>query len=169
MLITVSNEAYIFLCSVIGGMLVAFIYDLFRIKRKTIKSSAIVIYIEDFIYWVVVALVMFGVVYYSNEGEMRGYLFIGAVLGVSLYIFVLSKPVVNMSMFIIRFVTRVLRMIWLIVTYPFRVIFSVLRIPLSFLYRTVRGFMRKTGRYGKVRVEKALTWGRLLKNIRKKI
>ena len=51
-----------------GGMLIAFIYDLFRVKRKTIRTKTLGVVIEDFLFWILAALVMFSVVYYSNEG-----------------------------------------------------------------------------------------------------
>ena len=61
-------------------MIIAFIYDVFRI-RKAIRTSNIIVYFEDFIYWILVALVLF-VVYISNEGELRGYLIVGAIIGI---------------------------------------------------------------------------------------
>jgi hypothetical protein len=33
------------------------------------------IYVEDFFYWIIAALVMFAIVYLSNDGELRGYIF----------------------------------------------------------------------------------------------
>jgi len=66
-------------------MIIAFIYDAFRIKRRAVKTSALVTYIEDIIYWIIVSIIMFAVVYYSNEGEIRGYLFLGTILGAVLY------------------------------------------------------------------------------------
>ncbi|HOQ00346.1 MAG TPA: spore cortex biosynthesis protein YabQ [Acetivibrio clariflavus] len=33
-------------------MIIAFIYDIFRIRRKTIKSGNLIVYFEDFIYWI---------------------------------------------------------------------------------------------------------------------
>ena len=61
-------------------MLIAFIFDLFRIKRKAVETGNLLTYIEDLLYWIIAALVMFAVVYLANEGELRGYIFLGVVM-----------------------------------------------------------------------------------------
>jgi len=45
--VSVSNQAYVFLNCVLGGMIVAFVYDIFRVRRKAIKSSNLIVYFED--------------------------------------------------------------------------------------------------------------------------
>jgi spore cortex biosynthesis protein YabQ len=163
--VSVSNQAYIFLCSVLGGMLIAFLYDVFRIKRKAVKTSSFIVYIEDLIYWIIVALVMFGVVYYSNQGEVRGYIFIGTAIGVILYLLLLSKLVMRASLFVLRIVFKVLRTVWLILTYPIRVVFKVLKIPGTLMLKG----LKKVKRAGKSRLSGVRIWRRLFRNIRKKI
>jgi len=63
-------------------MIVAFVYDIFRVRRKAIKSSNLIVYFEDFIYWIIVALILFAIIYRSNEGELRGYLMLGVAIGI---------------------------------------------------------------------------------------
>lgn len=167
--ISVSNQAYIFLWAVLGGAIIAFLYDVLRIKRKAIKTISIFIYIEDLLYWIAVALVMFSVVYYSNDGEIRGYVFIGTLLGVILYMLMLSKLVINSSMFVIRTIYRIVKFIWNIVSYPFKVLLRILSVPLGFLARFAGKLFKKARRAGKNKISKAAMWTKILKNIRKKI
>ncbi|MCX7842302.1 MAG: spore cortex biosynthesis protein YabQ [Clostridia bacterium] len=169
MQITVSSQAYIFLCALIGGMLIAFIYDLFRIKRRAIKSNIVVIYIEDFLYWVLVALIMFCVVYYSNDGELRGFIFIGSVLGVTVYVVLFSALIVNASLVIIGIAVKIARTIFLIITYPFRLIYFILRPPLFFLMKKGEKMARSVKSFGRRRMDSMKTWSRILRNVRKKI
>ncbi|MDF2523533.1 MAG: hypothetical protein K0R31_1174, partial [Clostridiales bacterium] len=133
--ITVSSQAYVFLWSVIGGMAIAFIYDLFRIKRKTIRTINFLTHIEDLVYWILVALIMFAVVYYSNEGEIRGYIFIGTLIGVILYTLIFSRMVMTSFLFIIGIVKKVFNFIWKIISFPFNVLFKLLAIPIKAIYR----------------------------------
>lgn len=157
------------MCSVVGGMLIALIYDGFRIKRKAVKTRSIVIHIEDMIFWLIVAVVMFAVIYYSNEGELRGYIFIGTIIGVILYSLLFSKLVVQSSMFVIRFIVRVVKTICKIIVYPFRLLFRILAYPIcgliNILHKCFKGFRRIV----RGRLAKAAIWNKLLKNIRKKI
>lgn len=164
-----SNQAYIFLWSFLGGALIAFLYDLFRIRRKAIKTLSVLVYIEDLIYWIAVALIMFAVVYHSNEGEIRGYIFLGAIIGVVMYILLLSRIIIASSMFIIRLVYRVFKFIFLVLTFPFKILFKILGIPARFIYKILARLYRKTRRAGKSNMAKVAAWSRLYNNIRKKI
>lgn len=150
-------------------MLIAFLYDIFRIKRKAIKTRSITIYIEDLIYWIIASLVMFGVVYYSNDGEIRGFILFGTVTGVITYILLFSRIVIKLSLLIIEIISRVLKFIWIVLTYPFRVIFKILRIPLGFLARVSRKTFRRVKSSGRSKVERMAIWSRLFRNIIKKI
>ena len=72
MWVSVSNQAYVFeLC--LGGMIIAFLYDIFRVRRKAIRSGNLIVYFEDFIYWIIVALVLLPLSIGAMKGN-RGYL-----------------------------------------------------------------------------------------------
>ena len=129
---TISNQAYVFLCCVLGGMIIAFMYDVFRIRRKAIRSSNIIVYFEDFIYWILVALVLFAVVYISNDGELRGYVIIGAIIGIILYTLLLSKIVMTVFLFALRLIYKFLITAFSIILFPFKIVLKVLKFPAGF-------------------------------------
>lgn len=165
----VASQAYIFLWSVVGGIAIAFIYDLFRIRRKAVRVGNILTYLEDLLYWLLVAAIIFGIIYFSNDGELRGYNFIGTALGVILYILLFSKAVMASAMFIINVIVRIFKLIWFVVTYPFKLIFRLLMIPARFMGRQVSKSAVGIKRAGRNRFSKIAIWRRMLKNIRKKI
>ena len=43
----------------ITGIEISFIFDIFRAKRKVIKTSDIITYIEDIIYWIIARVCAF--------------------------------------------------------------------------------------------------------------
>jgi spore cortex biosynthesis protein YabQ len=157
------------LYSVIGGMAIAFVYDVFRIKRKTINTSTFIIYIEDFLYWIIVAIIMFLVVYFGNEGEIRGYIFIGAIIGAVLYILLFSRIIMKIFLTIINIIIIVLKTVWKVLSYPFKIIFKILGIPARFFLKQLRKLFRRTRRIGKNSVAKAALWKRIFRNTIKKI
>jgi spore cortex biosynthesis protein YabQ len=167
--ISLSSQMYIFLCSIIGGILIAFIYDAFRIKRKAVKTSTIIIYIEDLIFWIIVAFIMFAVIYFSNEGEVRGYIFIGSILGIILYTLIFSKIVMTAALFILRIIYKVLKAIWIVASYPFKIILRLLLFPARFVVGILGKCFRGIKRTGKNKLTKISMRGRFLRNIRKKI
>ena len=66
------------------GVILAFLYDLFRIKRRFVRTSAIFIHIEDLLFWLVAAIIVFLASYIISSGETRFYFFSGYSLAVPL-------------------------------------------------------------------------------------
>ena len=173
------EQVYIFFYAVLAGGILAFLYDILRIKRRAIKTNVVILSLEDMIYWLLSAIIVFLTVYNSNDGQMRGFIFIGNILGVTLYLSLFSRLVIASSMMVINFIKKVLLFIWKIVTYPFRLIFRILSVPLRFMGR----WFGKLGRLlfrisGKVahgaigaasnRIKKVKVWGRFIRKVRKK-
>ncbi len=93
--VSVTSQTNTFLLSIGGGIASAFIFDLFRIRRRTIKACRYLVYAEDIIYWTLLALLIFVFVYFINEGEIRGYIFIGMILGATVYFLTASRFVIR--------------------------------------------------------------------------
>jgi spore cortex biosynthesis protein YabQ len=165
----VGSQVYVFLFAVVGGMIIGFIYDLFRIKRKAIVTGRVAIFIEDTLYWIIATVVMFLVVYKSNDGELRTYIFIGVALGVILYALVLSKIVVSSAIFILRVVYKSFKLLWKIVSYPFKIIIKILAIPASFLKRCIRSLCKKSVHITRNQKSKSAMWKKIFRSRRKKL
>lgn len=124
---TVVNELLIFFWSVVAGALVSFIFDLFRIKRRTIKTGRVLTVIEDLLYWLIVSLVMFSIIYLTNDGIIRGYTFIGVFLGVLIYLVGLSPVVIKSSLYVINVAVKIFRKLVWVVSIPVNFIFKILK------------------------------------------
>ncbi|MDQ2086529.1 spore cortex biosynthesis protein YabQ [Herbivorax sp. ANBcel31] len=157
------------MCCVLGGMIIAFIYDVFRVRRKVIETGNILVYFEDFIYWIIVALVLFAVVYYSNEGEIRGYLIIGTVLGIILYAVLLSKIVMKLFVHFIKFIYKIVVTILGIILFPAKIIYKTCMVPAKIIYKNIKRVFLKTKKLSKINIEKFTGFKRIIKIIRKKI
>ena len=149
-------------------MLIGLLYDLFRIRRKALRTSLVILYLEDLAYWMLVALIMFGIVYYSNDGEFRGFIFLGTLLGVILYILLLSRIVISSALMIIKIISRILYLVWSIFTYPFRIIYRILRIPFRYLSKIARKYFRSTRNVIRNKLSISLNLKRAIRNIIKK-
>jgi len=167
--VSVSNQAYVFLNCVLGGMIVAFIYDIFRVRRKTIKSSNLIVYFEDFIYWIIVALVLFAIIYRSNEGELRGYVMLGVAIGIILYALILSRIVMAVFLFVIRTIYKIAVTVCGILLIPMRIILKILSVPAKKAYKSISRGAKKIKGASKNKLSKIKVSGRIFNNIRKKI
>ena len=124
----ICRQTYIFLLSCLAGIFSGFIFDIFRIKRKLIKTSDIVVYIEDIVYWLIISVVLFILMYYSNESEIRSYILFGNFIGVIIYIFIFSKYVFFCLMKIINVLLKLIK-------FPIKIIVRFFRIPIKIVLR----------------------------------
>lgn len=78
----VRQEAMFFFASIVTGIFLVWAYDLFRIFRKAVPHHILAISIEDMLYWLAVSFIIFGMIFEKNNGALRGYSFVGILLGV---------------------------------------------------------------------------------------
>ncbi|MBQ4059379.1 MAG: spore cortex biosynthesis protein YabQ [Lachnospiraceae bacterium] len=84
------DEAHLFMICLSLGALLAMIYDAVRILRLLFRHKDWLVDIEDLIYWIFTAGLVFRTLFRYNQGVLRGYAFLGMFLGVVLYLLTLS-------------------------------------------------------------------------------
>ena len=99
------EELALLCCFFLVGIFLAASYDVLRILRGLIKHNAFFINLEDLIYWIYVAVVVFVELYDKNDGRLRGYVFGGLLAGMAIYAASFGRICVPC---IIRFLRRVL-------------------------------------------------------------
>lgn len=152
MTISIGQQASIFLTTVCVGFFIGFVYDLFRIFRRTLKHPNIFIQIEDLIYWVFVSLVMYYILLSKNYGEVRAFSIIGAFIGMIIYFLTLSQIFVPITVKIINFIKKTILFIIKIVFTPINFVIKLLKYPYNFLKKIFKKFSigaHKLGRSGK--------------------
>lgn len=87
----INNQLGLFLMYLASGILICLLFDIFRALRKAIKTSDLVTYIEDTIFWILASCFLLYLTFILNSGEIRFFLFIGLALGCALYYFTISK------------------------------------------------------------------------------
>ncbi|MBE7036121.1 MAG: hypothetical protein E7403_02370 [Ruminococcaceae bacterium] len=125
---SISKEAIIFLSSCATGGLIFFVYDLFRLIRRAEGSVYFMVHIQDGLFWAITFCIIFFSVLYVNNGILRMYEFLGAVLGAVLYKLMLSKLIL-----------AILQRILTIFSIFFKKFLKILLTPLRFAYNIIFG------------------------------
>ena len=81
----VGSEASLFLKAVQLGMEIVFLYDLLRIFRRVVLHNVAGEIVEDLLYWIYVAVVVFVQLYDKNDGRLRAYVFGSILTGMVIY------------------------------------------------------------------------------------
>lgn len=166
---SISTQAHIFLYSVLSGMVIALIYDVFRIKRRVIKTGVLFVYIEDLLFWIMVAIFVFILVYYFNDGELRGYIFTGIITGVIIYMLLFSKIIIRSFVAILNLIYKVIKFVLFVLTYPIRLISKIVMIPVKLISNPAKKICRSIKGVTKVSISRIALWHKIFKNIRRKV
>ena len=125
-------EAIFFEVSLLVGMGLVLVYDVFRILRRVIKHGTVLISIEDCCFWILCTVAVFLLLYRQNDGMVRLFAFIGILIGMWIYLAVFSR-------FIIRFFVWIFRKIGKIFGKTGRILFG----PLIKVVRKIGLFLKK--------------------------
>ena len=110
------QEVTFFLHSVLMGIVITFFYDWFLILRKLIKHNNFWISVEDFLFWVACGLGVFYMLYRENNGILRWFTVIGAMIGMACYKWLISNRFIHiMSTCIYKIVWVILKIVQIVV------------------------------------------------------
>ena len=158
MILSMSGQAVIFLATVASGFCIGFAFDCLRALRRAIPHPDFLTQIEDIIFWIAAALIMFYVMLNLNYGEIRFYSIMGAALGMILYFASLSRLVMALSMAIINLIRKIIHALINILLAPFRLLRKIMRKPCAFCARKSKNalnnaikVLKKNFAYGKIR------------------
>ena len=121
------TQLHLFLIFIINGLLIALLFDFFRILRKATRTSDFITYIEDALFWILTGFIILYSIFIYNNGEIRLFMFLAMIIGVLIYSIFISKFILNISLSIINFWNKI-----------FSVIFNILKIPINFFLKILK-------------------------------
>ncbi len=133
----INNQALLFCVFIINGLLIGLLFDFFRILRKSFKTSDIITYIEDILFWILTGIILLYSIFTFNNGEIRFYMFLGVILGCIIYMLLFSRDIVNTITKIVLFFKKIIIKIVNIIIYPLKMLIKILnkilKKPISFI------------------------------------
>lgn len=132
------SQAYVFVIYILSGILIGIFFDIFRVYRRSFKTPDFITYIQDILFWVLTGIFLLFVIFKFNNGELRWYIFLGALLGTLLYMLIFSKHFIKINVAILTFIKNIFLKIWEIIMIPIRWIRKIVFKPISFVFINVR-------------------------------
>ena len=86
----IENQVTVFLWTIMIGAILGFVFDFFRILRRKGNTKDIMVYLQVVMFWLIVTIVIIVSTFLINDGELRGYMLFGYILGAVFYILLLS-------------------------------------------------------------------------------
>lgn len=137
------EQLTIFIYFIITGMVLGVIFDVFRILRKSFKTSDIVTNIEDIIFGITTGIILLVSIFLFNNGELRLFIFIGIIFGIIMYMLLISKYFIKLNVTIIKFIKKLI----ILLTKPFIILLKLIKRiflrPISFICINLKLLLKK--------------------------
>ena len=134
------KELYTFLIFILTGLAIGILFDIFRILRRSFKTKDFITYIEDILFWIFTGIILLYSIFTFNNGELRGFVFIGVLLGIILYILTLSKYLIKICVYAVNIIKK-------IITFPIKLLANLVKkifiIPLNKIIVTIKKYLKK--------------------------
>lgn len=143
----ITNQAYLFLIFVINGLLIGFLFDIFRILRISFKTKDFVTYIEDILFWIITGIIVLYSVFVFNNGEIRFFIFLGIIIGIILYMTIFSTYIIKVNVSIIKILKKLFENTLKIIKIPFiyvgKITKKIFFKPISFITINIKKLTTK--------------------------
>ena len=130
------NQAYLFIVFSLTGVIIGLLFDFFRILRRSFKTSNIITYFEDVLFWILTGVLILYNIWYFNNGEIRIYMFLGIIMGVLIYMLTLSNIIISLLSKILISIVKVLEL-------PFKTLFSIFHKFFTVIMKIFNVFSKK--------------------------
>ena len=154
--LSLTRQVQNFLISFGFGFLLGIVYDLFFVVRNLISKKKAVAIICDTLFILLASLLSFLLLLVITDGQIRGYILLGELLGFLIYYFSLGvfvvkllEEAVSIIKKILLFFKRIFIAIFKVISYPFRVVFSFFSNIFRRIHEKTRIFLKKTAKKSK--------------------
>lgn len=124
---TLQTQWFTMLLMLGSGFFIGIILDFYRVLTVRFRIRKWLISLIDLIYWMVSAVLVFGLLFWSNWGELRFYFFVAVCLGFLIYFKWASRPVLRGIRMLFHILERIFfflaRLFHLLIFSPARILF----------------------------------------------
>ena len=118
MIISLINQVRLIAFSLLAGIMTGVFFDIYRLIRGFRNPNKFLTIIQDLLFWTLTSIVVFVFLMYTNEGYINFYVYVCLVIGVYLYLKLLSKVFINVQYKLLKFNGKVFRVILNAILYP---------------------------------------------------
>lgn len=106
----------------LSGILIGGMFDLYRIIRGQ-RVPQIIVIIEDILFWILVSMVVFTFLLYTNYAFLGFYVYLFMIIALIIYIKFISPIFIRIEVKTLIILSKIIRVIFKNVVYPFKFIF----------------------------------------------
>ena len=123
----VTNQAYLFIIFAINGIIIGILFDIFRILRRSFKTTDIITYVQDILFWILTGFILLYSIFTFSNGEIRFYMFLGVFLGCLIYMLMFSKYFIKVNVKIVIAIKEIIMKLISILLLPIKIVINLLK------------------------------------------
>ena len=108
--------------SIISGILIGIMFDLYNIIRG-VKIPKIIIIIEDILFWILTAIIVFAFLLYANYAFLGPYVYIFMIVTLIIYLKLISPTILKLERYMIDKTGKFIRIFLKNLIYPIKIIY----------------------------------------------
>lgn len=128
MIISLIGQIKLIIFGLLSGIITGVFFDIYRLIRGFGNPNKFLTIIQDLLFWTLTAIVVFVFLMYTNEGYINFYVYVCLIIGVYLYLRLLSRVFIKWQYKFLKFNGKVSRVVWNAVLYPANLLLYKLKI-----------------------------------------
>lgn len=130
-----SSQILSLLVMIASGLILGILFDIYRVVASQLHFRRWLIALLDMVYWIIATVFVFLMLYLSNSGEARLYVFLGLFMGTIIHYVYFSQLTIKMVLKWIRWTKKLIHFL-------VRLYHVLIITPLMFIYRSARILLR---------------------------
>lgn len=120
--LTLTMQFNLLMYSIIAGIITGFLFDIYRGIRGLNKIKIITV-IEDILFWILTALIIFTFLLYTNYAFLTFYVYIFIIISLLIYLKAISKHFYSLEQLVISNANTFFRVLFKNLIYPIKIVF----------------------------------------------
>lgn len=128
MIISLIDQVKLIIFSVLSGLITGVSFDIYRLIRGFKNPNKFLTIIQDLLFWTLTSIVVFIFLMYTNKGYINFYVYVCLIIGVYLYLKLLSRSFIKVQYRSLKFNGKLFRVVRNVILYPLNLLFYKLKI-----------------------------------------
>lgn len=117
-------------CFIIASVLCCICFDILRAIRSTYHINKVREAIIDISFWLICSIIIYVCIYFSNSADIRWFEFLGAIIGIAVYISFLNKYSYKIILILVQISFKIICFIFKLICIPHKFL-HILTMPVK--------------------------------------
>lgn len=166
------SQEYMLAVSIMAGMLLGSIWDIYRLLRHYIRLGSFGTAIGDLIYWLTSIYIGITLIFDLSYGNVRFFILMGFMIGALLYFYGISRYILKLLIFVIDKVLKVVKKAIDFLIGPIKAAVRKIKFilyPFKLKYEKIKNNAKKRYKFYKFRLKKISKNKKLVYNKKKQL